>query len=344
VVRGDMADRDAVHEACAGCRLRVPCCGRAGHRHELPWREYDSINVLGTDVIDGELSQAAGVGAAGITPAALASTFAGRDQQGVDESAPYPALAGGGARILPAFEGASRASAVIGANGDRRPAHVLAAAALGVGTGRHAPHAAADCPGEVAGRLRRVGDGTNLVDVTYVENAAEAHLLAAEAFRPARSRRPARPTFLSQGEPVNCWQWIDEILALAELPPVEKSMSFKHGMADWAPLCEACTVCCGFESEPPMTRFLAAQLATSHWFDISAARRDLGYEPRVSTAEGMQRLGEWLRQCNAKPQGAGGPRLAEPPRQTTIAGLPGVRERKHSCYELTPAANCAANT
>jgi nucleoside-diphosphate-sugar epimerase len=44
-----------------------------------------------------------------------------------------------------------------------------------------------------------------------------------------------------------------------------------------------------------MTRFLAAQLSTSHWFDISAARRDLGYQPRVSTAEGMQRLGEWLR-------------------------------------------------
>ena len=47
-----------------------------------------------------------------------------------------------------------------------------------------------------------------------------------------------------------------------------------------------------------MTRFLAAQLSTSHWFDISAARRDLGYEPRVSTAEGMRRLGEWLRESS----------------------------------------------
>jgi nucleoside-diphosphate-sugar epimerase len=51
----------------------------------------------------------------------------------------------------------------------------------------------------------------------------------------------------------------------------------------------------GLKSEPPMTRFLASQLSMSHWFDISAARRDFGYAPQVSTEEGMRRLGEWLR-------------------------------------------------
>ncbi len=45
------------------------------------------------------------------------------------------------------------------------------------------------------------------------------------------------------------------------------------------------------KSEPRMTRFLAAQLGTSHYFDITRARRDFGYEPIVATAEGMQRLG-----------------------------------------------------
>jgi nucleoside-diphosphate-sugar epimerase len=53
-----------------------------------------------------------------------------------------------------------------------------------------------------------------------------------------------------------------------------------------------------------MTRFLAAQLATSHWFDISAARRDLGYEARVSSVEGMRRLREWLRQGSKAASGA----------------------------------------
>jgi nucleoside-diphosphate-sugar epimerase len=83
-------------------------------------------------------------------------------------------------------------------------------------------------------------------------------------------------------------------LALVELPPVKKSMSLKS--AWWVGgACEALYRLLGLTSEPPMTRFLAAQLATSHWFDIGAARRDLGYVPRVSTAEGMRQLGEWLR-------------------------------------------------
>ncbi|NBO93229.1 MAG: hypothetical protein EBV06_13100, partial [Planctomycetia bacterium] len=48
-------------------------------------------------------------------------------------------------------------------------------------------------------------------------------------------------------------------------------------------------------AEPPMTRFVARELATSHWFDLTAARRDLGYEPRVSIAEGLERLRKWLK-------------------------------------------------
>ncbi len=99
--------------------------------------------------------------------------------------------------------------------------------------------------------------------------------------------------FLSQGEPVNCWQWIDEILALADLPPVRKSISYRSAWRLGTAL-EKVYGWLNLQGEPPMTRFLAAQLATSHWFDISAARRDFGYQPQISTAEGMRRLGDWL--------------------------------------------------
>src|SRR5262249_48197350 len=159
----------------------------------------------------------------------------------------------------------------------------------------------------------RVGTGTNLVDVTYVENAANAHLKAADALagdssaigRPAvgdGAGDPRTPSnvagkayFISQGEPVNCWQWIDEILALVGWPPVKKSLSTASAHRVGAG-CEHFYRLLSLSSEPPMTRFLAAQLSTSHWFDISAARGDFGYEPRVSTAEGMRRLADWLRQ------------------------------------------------
>ena len=87
------------------------------------------------------------------------------------------------------------------------------------------------------GRLRRVGDGTNLIDTVYVENAAAAHLLAADALTPG-SPVAGRAYFISQGEPVNCWQWIDELLALAGLPPVRKSISLPAAWAIGA-ACEA---------------------------------------------------------------------------------------------------------
>jgi nucleoside-diphosphate-sugar epimerase len=51
----------------------------------------------------------------------------------------------------------------------------------------------------------------------------------------------------------------------------------------------------GVKSEPPMTRFVASQLSTAHWFDISAIRRDLGYAPAISIDEGMARLAAALR-------------------------------------------------
>jgi nucleoside-diphosphate-sugar epimerase len=138
------------------------------------------------------------------------------------------------------------------------------------------------------GRLRRIGDGTNRIDTVYVENAAAAHLLAADALRPA-SPVAGRAYFISQGEPVNCWKWINELLALAGLPPVRKSISLRTAWAIGA-ACEAVYWLLQLRGEPPLSRFLAAQLATSHYFNISRAREDFGYDPRISMAEGMRRL------------------------------------------------------
>jgi nucleoside-diphosphate-sugar epimerase len=140
--------------------------------------------------------------------------------------------------------------------------------------------------------LKRVGDGRNLIDMVYVENAAEAHLQAADALVPGAAVC-GKAYFITQGEPVNCWDWINEILALAGLPAVTKGISFRTAWAAGMVL-EGVFRLMRRQSEPRMTRFLAAQLARSHYFSIERARRDFGYTPTISTAEGMRRLGEEL--------------------------------------------------
>ncbi|MEM8680009.1 MAG: NAD-dependent epimerase/dehydratase family protein, partial [Planctomycetota bacterium] len=141
-------------------------------------------------------------------------------------------------------------------------------------------------------QLRIVGAGDNLVDMVYVENAATAHLQACDRLT-LDSPVAGKAYFISQGEPVNCWEWINQILALADLPPLTRAIPFKAAYTIGAVL-EGIYWVLRREEEPRMTRFLAAQLATSHYFDISAARQDFGFEPQVSTEQGMRRLAETL--------------------------------------------------
>ncbi len=287
MVRGDLADRDAVAAACQD----IDCVFHVGGRVGIwgPWREYYQSNVVGTqNAIDACLAN--GVPRLVFT-SSPSVTFDRGDQCGVNESAPYP-------KTWLAHYPRSKAlaeQAVLAASGERLKTCALRPHLV---WGPGDQHLTARAVQQArAGRLRRVGDGTNLVDMTYVENAADAHLQAADALGESASAdggSAGRAYFISQGEPIGCWQWIDQILALVDLPPVRKSISLR---AAWhaGHVCEWLWRVTGGRSDPPMTRFLASQLATSHWFDISAARRDLGYTPRVSTAEGMERLGKWLR-------------------------------------------------
>jgi len=142
----------------------------------------------------------------------------------------------------------------------------------------------------------RIGDGENFVDMSYVANVAESHLLAADELAPG-ANVSGNAYFISQGEPVNCWDWIDDILAMVELPPVNRAISARSAYAIGA-VFESAYWLTRRRSEPRMTRFLARQLATSHYFSIERAARDFGYSPRVSTEEGMEELATWLRKTS----------------------------------------------
>jgi nucleoside-diphosphate-sugar epimerase len=142
-----------------------------------------------------------------------------------------------------------------------------------------------------AGRLRFVGTVRKKIDVVYVDNAARAHLDALDRLAPGAACA-GRAYFISNGEPVYADDMINAMLRACGLPPETRRVPYGLAFAIGAVL-EGIYTLCRIDAEPPMTRFVAEQLATAHWYDISAARRDLGYAPRVSVAEGLQRLAAW---------------------------------------------------
>jgi nucleoside-diphosphate-sugar epimerase len=152
-----------------------------------------------------------------------------------------------------------------------------------------------------AGRLRRIGKASKRIDSVYIDNAAEAHVLAADRLAPG-SPIAGKVYFISQGEPVPLWDLVNRILAAAGLPPVTRTVPvWAARLAGWA--LEGVWGLLGRQEEPPMTRFLAGELATAHWFNLSAARRDLGYEPHVSIEEGLRRLAVYFKGVASSLQG-----------------------------------------
>jgi len=289
IVSGDVRDPADVDKAVRGVDTVLHSAGVAGMWG--PWKSFHATNVMGTQhVLDA--CRRHGVRRLVYT-SSPSVVFSETDQCGDDESIPY---AGRWLCHYPHSK-AQAEQAVLAANATRdlftcaiRP-HLV----WGPGDRQLLPRLLRRAR---ARRLRRVGDGQNLIDIVYVENAAIAHVAAAAALVDG-SLVCGRAYFISQGEPVNCWQWIDELLAAAGLPPVQRSISLQRAWQlghAWEIAYRALRL----RGEPPMTRFLAAQLGRSHWFDISAARRDFGYQPCVSTAEGMERLRAWL----AKPRDA----------------------------------------
>jgi len=278
-LRGDVTDPAATIEACRGMDVVFHTAGVAGIWG--PWRPYYEINTLGTrNVVQGcRVHRIARL----IFTSSPSVVFDGNPQEGIDESAPYP-------RRWLCHYAHTKALAeqyVLAANG--RDGLNTCALRPHLIWGPSDPHLRPRLVARArSGRLRQVGDGANLIDTVYVENAAEAHLLAADALAPG-SPVAGRVYFITQGQPVNCWQWINRLLALDGLPPISRSVSLAAAWRCGA-LIEWTYRLLGIEREPPMTRFLASQLGTSHYFSIDRARRDFGYVPTVSTEEGLRRM------------------------------------------------------
>ena len=283
-VHGDVRSFDSMHEACKGQDVVFHTAAVAGIWGS--WKHFHGTNTIGTrNVVEACLQHDVPKLVYTSSPSV---TFNGEHQMNVDESTPY-------SKKWLCHYPHSKALAekyVLEADDDRelmtcalRP-HLI----WGPGDRHLIPRLIRRAK---AKQLRRVGDGTNQVDTIYIDNAAMAHIQAAEAMEPG-SPVCGSAYFLSQDDPVNCWGWINDVLELAGLPRVRKSISYYWAYRLGYSL-ETAYQLGNFEKEPRMTRFLAAQLAKSHYFDISRAKKDFGYFPKVSNEEGMRRLGESLR-------------------------------------------------
>jgi len=280
--RGDVAEAAVVMKAVAGCDAVCHVAAKAGVWG--PFAEYYQANVVGTqNVIDA--SRKHGVSRLVYT-SSPSVVYAGGDECGIDESAPYPErylthyprTKSEAERLALAANDASLATVAL------RP-HLI----WGPGDNHLLPRLMA---GAKAGRLRRVGDGQNVVDTTYIDNAVQAHVAALDRLSPLAACA-GRAYFIANDQPQPLWELIDRMLAAGGVPPVTQSISARKAYFAGA-LLELVYGALWLPGEPPMTRFVARQLATSHWYNLTAAKRDLGYSPTVTVEEGLERLKQWL--------------------------------------------------
>lgn len=277
-LQGDICDAAFMTGACTGADLVFHVAAKAGIWGQRS--EYERINVQGTRNCI-RACQENGVPALVYT-STPSVVFDGKDIEGGDESLPY-------ARRPLCHYAATKITA---------ERHVLAANKKNLKTVAIRPHLVWG-PGDPhllprlferarKGKLRRVGTGLNRVDISFIDNVVDAHILAGENLL-GDGKAAGRAFFIGQEEPVILWQWVNTMLKGAGIDEVRRKLSYRAayllGMA-----LEGTYHLFRVPGEPPMTRFVAQQLSCSHWFSHGAAEKFLGYTPRVSISEGIERF------------------------------------------------------
>jgi nucleoside-diphosphate-sugar epimerase len=281
--RGDLQDTSAVGRAMAGMEAVFHVAAKAGYWGT--WQSFFGPNVVGTQNV---IAACRRHGVPKLiytsTPSVVASS---RDRAGDDESLPYPTH-------FESYYAHTKSLAeqlVRQANGSDlltvslRP-HIV----FGPRDTQILPRLVARAR---AGKLIRIGDGTNKVDVTYVSDAARGHLLAAAALEPGAAVAGS-VYFISQDEPVSLWPWVNALLEQLGVPPVTKSIPLPAARAIGGVL-ETVYTTLKLKGEPRLTRFLAGELALNHYYDIARAKQDLNYRPQFSMAEAVARTVEYFR-------------------------------------------------
>ena len=293
IISGDLTDTAALRRGCDGAGTVYHVAGRVGVWG--PARDFFQVNVEGTRAIIAACRETAVPRL--VYTSSPSVVYNGGDLSGVDESAPlctqapsaYPTSKAAAERLV--RDAHSRELATV----SLRP-HLV----WGPGDRNLVPRILASAR---RGRLKIIGSGRNKVDVTHIANVVDAHLLAERTLttchiiddkRPAGENPGGKAYFITNGEPVVLWDWINELLRGVGIPEIRKHVPLNTALIAGGVM-ETLWRVLPLKGEPPMTRFIAKEMATDHWFDLSAAHRDLGYFPNVTMAMGTAQLIEHLK-------------------------------------------------
>jgi len=283
VIQGDLTDRETVIAACDGIDAVFHIAAKAGVWGS--WDSYFKPNVVGTRNI------VAACQAQGVERLVYTSTpsvvFNRKAISGGDENLPY------GCRWLCHYahtKAIAEAEALASASDCFKVVALRPHLVFGPGDPHLLPRVIESA---LAGRLKIIGHGRSRVDVSYVGNVADAHLCALDALA-EKAEVSGKAYFISQGEPVALWPWINQILEGLGHAPITQKVALPVAFSAGAVL-EMMWKLCAREGEPPLTRFVAVELAKDHYFDISAARTELSYEPATRMEDALRLTIEDLR-------------------------------------------------
>ena len=277
--KGDLCQYEDVKAAVSGCVGVIHTAALAGIWGR--WKDYYEANVVGTENVI-RACREEGVRRLVYT-SSPSVVYDGMDIEGAGEDLPY-------ARRHWAHYPVTKAMAeklVLAANSE-----ILLTSALrphliwGPGDPHFMPRLVER---SLSGKLKQIGKGNNLVDVIYVENAAKAHLEVYEKLKENPTAVAGNAYFIGQEKPVRLWEFVNKLIKAGGGRPVTKRVPFWLGYEIGRTL-ETLYSIFGIKKEPPITRFLASQMAKSHYFSHEKAKRDFSYSPTVSLEEGFSRL------------------------------------------------------
>jgi nucleoside-diphosphate-sugar epimerase len=277
IIEGDLCDPAVAGRACEGMEVvfnPAALCASVGPR-KLFW----SINV---DLADNLI---AGCKKAGVkrlvhvsSPSAV---FDGTDHVDADESLPYPK------KFLNHYSETKAVSEqrVLAANGpDLETVAIRPHAIWGPRDRTLFPRIIERAR---ARRIMQIGNGENVISTLYVENGADALILAATA-----EKAPGNVYFVTDEGSIRLWDFLRRIINDLDLPPISRKVPYPLVYAMGAAQ-EMVWSLFKLKGEPVVTRYSAAEMATNHSYSIKRACSDLGYDPKIDREEGLRRFYEW---------------------------------------------------